>query len=50
MESTIRPIFLNAGIARYMFDEEIKSNVRITLNDIDAENMPYALSCEYEVI
>ncbi len=50
VESTIRPIFLNAGIARYMFDEEIKSNVRITLNDIDAENMPYALSCEYEVI
>lgn len=37
-------------LARYMFDEEIKGNVRITLNDIDAENMPYALSCEHEVI
>lgn len=37
-------------LARYMFDEEIKSNVRITLNDIDAENMPYAISCECEVI
>ena len=37
-------------LARYMFDEEIKGNARITLNDIDAENMPYALSCEHEVI
>ena len=37
-------------LARYMFDEELKSNVRITLNDIDAENMPYTLSCEHEVI
>ena len=37
-------------LARYMFDEEIKGNIRITLNDIDAENMPYALSCVHEVI
>ena len=33
-----------------MFDEEIKDNVRIVLNDIDAENMPYALSCEHEAL
>jgi ATP-dependent Clp protease ATP-binding subunit ClpA len=37
-------------LARYLFDEEIKGNVRITLNDIDAENMPYALNCSYEAI
>lgn len=37
-------------LARYLFDEEIKGNVRITINDIDAENMPYALSCVHEVI
>ncbi len=37
-------------LARYMFDEEIKDNVRIVLNDIDAENMPYALSCEHEAL
>ena len=36
-------------LARYMFDEAIKSDVRITLNDIDAESMPYALSCKHEV-
>ncbi len=32
-------------LARYMFDEEIHEKVRITIEDIDAENMPYALSC-----
>lgn len=37
-------------LARYLFDEEIKGNVRITINDIDAENVPYALSCVHEVI
>lgn len=37
-------------LARYIFDEEIKGNVKITLNDIDAENFPYALSCAYEAI
>jgi hypothetical protein len=37
-------------LARYMFDEEICGKVRITINDIDAENMSYALSCEYEVV
>ncbi len=37
-------------LARFMFDEDIKRNVRITINDIDAENMPYALTCEYEAI
>ena len=37
-------------LARYMFDEGIKGAVRITLNDIDAESMPYTLHCEHEVI
>lgn len=37
-------------LARYMFDEEIRNNVRITLKDIDVENMPYALDCCYEVL
>lgn len=37
-------------LARYMFDEEIRNNVKITLKDIDAENMPYALDCSYEVL
>ena len=37
-------------LARYLFDEEIKGNARITLKDIDAENIPYALSCSHEVI
>lgn len=37
-------------LARYLFDEGIRGNARITLNDIDAENMPYALSCSYEAV
>lgn len=37
-------------LARYMFDEQIKDYAKITLNDLDAENMPYALSCVYEVM
>ena len=37
-------------LARYLFDEGIKENVRITLADIDAENMPYSLACTYEAI
>ena len=37
-------------LARYLFDEGIKDKGRITINDIDAENMPYALDCRYEVI
>ena len=36
-------------LARYLFDEEIKDNTRITLNSIDAENMPYSISCLHEV-
>ncbi|MDD6740398.1 MAG: AAA family ATPase [Prevotella copri] len=35
-------------LARYMFDEEIREKVKITIEDIDAENMPYALSCTCE--
>ena len=28
----------------------IQGNVKITIDDIDAENMPYALTCTYEEI
>lgn len=35
-------------LARYMFDEEIREKTKITIEDIDAENMPYALSCTCE--
>ena len=37
-------------LARYLFDEGIGENTRIVINDIDAVNMPYALSCACEVI
>lgn len=37
-------------LARYLFDEGIAGNARITINDIDAVNMPYALDCSCEVI
>lgn len=37
-------------LSRYLFDEEIKSNVQLTIQDIDAENAPYALECIYEAI
>lgn len=37
-------------LARYMFDEEIREKVKITIEDIDAENMPYALSCSCEAL
>ena len=35
-------------LSRYMFDEEVKSDGRLTINDIDAENAPYALECTFE--
>lgn len=37
-------------LSRYLFDEEIKGDVKLTINDIDAENAPYALECTYEGI
>lgn len=37
-------------LSRYLFDEDIRGNVMITINDIDAENMPYTLTCEYEAL
>lgn len=37
-------------LARYMFDEEVREKVKITIEDIDAENMPYALSCSCEAL
>lgn len=36
--------------SRYLFDKDIQGNVRITIDDIDAENMPYTLTCSYEEI
>ena len=37
-------------LSRYLFDEEIKSDVKLTINNIDAENAPFALECTYEGI
>lgn len=37
-------------LARYMFDEDIRNNVSITIDGIDAENMPYALTCTKEAL
>lgn len=37
-------------LSRYLFDEDIQGNVKITIDDIDAENMPYALTCTHEEI
>lgn len=37
-------------LARYLFDEQIRGKTRITLNNINAESMPYALDCESEAI
>lgn len=37
-------------LSRYLFDEEIKSDVKLTINNIDAENVPFALECTYEGI
>ena len=37
-------------LARFLFDEGIGDNCRITINDIDSVNMPYALDCSSEVI
>ena len=35
-------------LSRYLFDEEIKSDVRLVINDIDADNAPFALMCTCE--
>ncbi len=37
-------------LARYMFDHGVKGDARIRIEDIDAENMPYALTCTKEAI
>lgn len=37
-------------LARYMFDEGVKNNESIVIENIDAENMPYALTCTREAI
>lgn len=37
-------------LSRYLFDEEISGNAKITIQEIDAVNMPYALTCTYEGI
>jgi len=36
--------------SRFLFDEDISGDVRITIADIDTENMPYTLICNYEEI
>ena len=36
--------------SRYLFDEDIQGNVKIIIDDIDTEKMPYALTCTYEEI
>ena len=36
-------------LARFLFDEDIKGNARVTIKNIDAEHMPCTLSCVYEV-
>lgn len=35
-------------LARYLFDEGIRDNARLTINAIDADNMPFAVSCTCE--
>ncbi len=37
-------------LARYMFDEEVRENKKITVEDIDVENMSCALRCRCEVL
>lgn len=37
-------------LARYMFDEDIRSNVKITIEDIEAEKVPYALTCTKAIL
>jgi len=40
--------FLINPLARYMFDQDVSSNTRIVIQDIDAEKAPYALTCVCE--
>jgi len=37
-------------LSRYLFDEDIKSNVKLTIEDIDAETAPFTLTCTCEAI
>ena len=37
-------------LSRYLFDEEISGNVRLILEDIDGDNMPYAITCSCEAL
>lgn len=37
-------------LSRYLFDEEISGNVRLILEDIDGDNMPYAIACSCEAL
>lgn len=32
-------------LSRYLFDEDVSNGVHVHIEDIDAENMPYALTC-----
>lgn len=35
-------------LSRYLFDENIMGNAKLVLDDIDGENMPYAIKCTCE--
>lgn len=35
-------------LSRYLFDEEIRGDVKLTIHRIDAKNAPYALECSHE--
>ena len=37
-------------LSRYLFDEEISGNVKLVLEDIDGDNMPYAVTCTCEAL
>ena len=37
-------------LSRYLFDEEVSGNVKLVLEDIDGDNMPYAVTCTCEAL
>ena len=37
-------------LSRYLFDENIKGGVTITVNDIDCDSIPHTFGCACEVI
>jgi len=43
----VESIFVNP-LSRFMFDNGIFDNAKITMNKIDGDNMPYACECEFQ--